>query len=258
MESNNTWSFVTGFFQECHSFMIPPSLFSLLARCVFLKDFKDRILVCTDRCLNMVGSPALCRHCREWQCCVLGTHTHTHTRTHTHKATGHTHTHTHTHTYKANAGSSDLNLLQLIRHIQKKGQPVIGSHPGSCVRKVWCKCPQCLRWSRCLHLILPPVLSSLCSWQWEQGCPWLPGLLSQHLLEVLPLQGIGPWGRWVNVGSSVILLISSQSFAEAEKGSAINESFKCLGSLLQGWHGSEITWGPISILLNSQVLTIPF
>lgn len=55
--------------------------------------------------------------------------------------------------------------------------------------------------------------------------PWAllgyPGWLAQHLLKVLPLQGIGPLGRWINLGLSVFLLISSPSCAEEEEGAAL-------------------------------------
>lgn len=57
MGSNNTWSFVTGFFQRAPVSWYHPSLFSVLLVVSFLKDVKGRILVCTDVYLNMVGSP---------------------------------------------------------------------------------------------------------------------------------------------------------------------------------------------------------
>lgn len=76
-------------------------------------------------------------------------------------------------------------------------------------------------WKAPLHRILPPVLVLSALYSESRAVLGYRARLSQHLLEVLPLQGIGPLGRWVNVGSSVILLISSQSFAEAEKGAAL-------------------------------------
>ena len=166
------------------SFMVPPLLVQRPPRCIFLKGCQ-RQDTCVYRRIFEHGWLSwirLCSHCREWQCCVLG-------RTHT--------------------------------HVWKKGQPVIGLHPGSCIRKRGVNVPSVSADRRCLFILFLPLSCPLCFVQWEQGCPLILARLSQHLLEVLPLQGIGPLGRWVNVGSSVILLISSWSFAEAEKGVAL-------------------------------------